>query len=71
MPLVVKLQFIDTELYGRGLFITINGRQALHEGPRLVGRCVYCKGRCAGATPNCDRRVYDDSHPRDDRPPRR
>jgi hypothetical protein len=31
------------------------------EGPRKEGHCCYCKGQCAGATPNCEQRVWDES----------
>lgn len=47
--------------YGETLLVTINGRQALHEGPRRPGYCVYCKGQCRGFTPHCDCRVYDEA----------
>lgn len=60
MTLTVKLQHLHLATGGRGLFITINGRQALNEGPRRVGRCVYCKGSCLGMTIYCDRRVFDE-----------
>lgn len=45
----------------RELNVTIDGRQALHEGPRRVGHCVYCKGHCIGAHLHCDSRVYKEA----------
>jgi hypothetical protein len=41
--------------------VVINGRQALEEGPRRIGECVYCKGPCQGVTVNCETRVYQES----------
>lgn len=64
-PLEVKLKFYGVTLAdGSGSnapFITINGRQAAHEGPRRVGYCVYCKSQCRGLTANCDLRIYDEA----------
>jgi hypothetical protein len=42
-------------------FITIGGRQAMHEGPRRIGHCVYCKGQCRGVTVHCESRVYEET----------
>jgi hypothetical protein len=42
------------------LLVTINGRQALHEGPRRIGHCVYCAGPCEGRTTECETRVYEE-----------
>jgi hypothetical protein len=42
------------------LFVTINGRQALHEGPRRIGQCVYCGGPCDGVTTDCETRVWQE-----------
>ena len=64
-PPTVKLQFIQ---FGRdaqqGLFITIDGRQAINEGPRRIGHCYRCKGRCRGVTWECDTRVYEEGRRR-------
>ena len=61
----VRLKFYGVTLAdGSGsnaLFITINGRQATAEGPRRVGNCVYCKGRCRGATVHCEVRVFEEA----------
>lgn len=43
---------------GKLLVATINGRQALHEGPRRAGHCVYCAGPCDGKTTECEDHVY-------------
>lgn len=43
------------------LSITINGRQALHEGPRIVGHCAYCGGPCKGFTTECEARVFEEN----------
>lgn len=43
------------------LFVTIDGRQALKEGPRRVGQCVYCGGPCEGVTTMCEERVWKES----------
>lgn len=48
----------------RFLAITIDGRQALEEGPRKVGHCNRCKGRCRGVTSECDARVYEEGRRR-------
>jgi hypothetical protein len=60
--LKVELRFIG---YGDGrqsvLCVIINSRQALKEGPRRIGQCVYCAGPCRGATANCETRVFDES----------
>lgn len=45
----------------RKLFITIDGRQALHEGPRAVGYCNLCKSQCLGASVDCEARVFGES----------
>jgi hypothetical protein len=58
---VVTLRFIGTEHHGLGLFIMIDGRQALHEGPRRAGFCCHCGIQCMGATPSCDMRVFKES----------
>lgn len=59
--LKVELRFIPIEGYrDKGLFVTIDGRQALHEGPRRVGQCVYCAGPCNALTTSCDVRVYSE-----------
>ncbi len=41
-----------------GIAIAIDGRQALKEGPRRVGQCVYCGGPCEGVTTLCEERVF-------------
>lgn len=43
------------------LFITINGRQALKEGPRRRGHCIYCAGPCTMSTTQCSVRVFHES----------
>jgi hypothetical protein len=57
----VQLRFVGTEKHGELLAITIDGRQALLEGPRRVGHCVYCAGQCIGATTHCEVRVFSES----------
>lgn len=57
--LKVELRNIPCDVAPRGaLFVTINGRQALHEGPRCIGQCVYCAGPCNGVTTSCEERVW-------------
>lgn len=41
--------------------VQLNGRQALQEGPRRIGHCVHCAGPCAGATTQCEGRVFSDA----------
>ncbi len=45
----------------RELMVSIDGRQALKEGPRKVGYCCYCKCLCRGETTNCAPRVWAES----------
>jgi hypothetical protein len=57
--LKVELRSIPCDAAPDGaLFITIDGRQALEEGPRRVGMCIYCAGPCQGVTVNCETRVW-------------
>lgn len=57
--LKVELKFIPCGPSAtRALFVTINGRQALKEGPRRIGHCVYCKGPCHGVNIDCETRVW-------------
>lgn len=58
--LKVEARFYRIDGRAPALFITINGRQALHEGPRRIGQCVYCGGPCQGVTTDCETRVWQE-----------
>ena len=59
--LEVKLKRIGDATGNAKLYVTIDGRQALAEGPRRIGHCCYCKRQCIGVTVYCDPRVYAES----------